>query len=1106
MLVMIRKYRVYLFAIVCIIASGLLFTQCANKTVQQDAVLFELLEAEQTGIRFSNVLTPKPDFNMFTYMYFYNGAGVGAGDFNQDGLVDLFFAANQQPNALYLNKGKLQFEDISKQAGIPRDSAWSTGVSVVDINNDGLLDIYVCRVGNYETLKSYNQLLVCTGIRNGIPQFEEQSKQYGLDFSGFSTQAAFLDYDLDGDLDMFLLNHSVHQNGTFGPRSQFLGTYHPLSGDRLFRNEGRKFTDVTKQCGIESSAISYGLGVAVADINLDGWPDIYVGNDFHENDYLYINDRNGRFHDASGDMLMHTSQYSMGVDVADINNDAYPEIISADMLPQDPYILKRSLGEDAYDLFNMKIRIGYQHQYTRNNLQLNRKNGLFSEVGRYSNVFATDWSWSTLFMDFDNDGRKDLFISNGIPKRLNDIDYVNFVSNEELQSRIRSNAVTDKDFALINRYPEIKIPNKFYLNKGNAAFDDIAPRIQNDKPTFSNGAVYADLDNDGDLDLVVNNIADPVMIYQNKLNDQQSTQYLSLTLKGNKNNINAIGVQILVYQQNETRTYANYAVKGFQSSMQLPMLIGMQGVKPDSILLIWPDQTYQRINWKGEKQLAFSWQKGLPRFDFARLDAKPSPIAEDITADTKLLYTHTENDFVEFDREPLMPHMVSREGPALAVADINQDGLEDVFIGSPKTSIAAVFLQNAAGRFTQLKQPALLADSAYEEVAAVWVDVNGDRYPDLITASGGNEFFGNDSHQQPRSYLNDGKGNLRVQADAFNNVYLTASCIAVEDMNKDGFPDLFIGARAVPWEYGARPKSYLLLNDGRGRFKEITATMAPALADAGFVTGAIWTDINGDKQNELVVSTEWGGIDAYMKKGEVYAPQPLITQKGWWQFVSAADIDGDGDQDFIAGNLGWNTRLKASEAQPVRMYYNDFDGNGKKEQILTYYLGGKEIPFANKAEFDKKLPSLKKQFLFAEDFAKASLEQLLPADKLGNAAVYEANWMANSLLINDGKGKFTIQAMPWEAQLSPFRTVFAEKAQLILAGNFYENNVEMGRYDADFGTLLQWRNQQWVASALPGFVIKGQVRQLQPITIKGEKALIAVRNNAPLMVVRLRNQ
>ena len=484
-----------------------IFFYACNTKKKIDHPLFVALNSKQTGIDFSNNLTYSPEFNLFKYMYFYNGSGVGAGDFNNDGKTDLFFASNQQQNKIYLNEGKLKFKDVTAQASIPQDGGWSTGVSVVDINNDGLLDIYVCRVGHYETLHSKNQLLINTGIdKNGIPHFVDKAKEYGLDFSGFSTQAAFFDYDNDGDLDMFLLNHSVHQNNNFRPRDVFKGTYDSLSGDRIFRNDGEHFTDVTKQTGINSTAISYGLGVVVADINLDGYPDLYIGNDFHENDYLYINQKNGTFKEEGQQCLMHTSQYSMGVDVADINNDALPEIVSMDMLPSDPYILKRSLGEDSYDIFYDKIAMGYSYQYARNNLQFNRGNGMFSEVGLYSGVASTDWSWAPLWMDFDNDGLKDLFISNGIPKRMNDIDFINFVSNGEIQQKITNNDMQGKDISLIKKFPEIKIPNKFYKNNGNLTFSDEDGLIDGNGPTYSNGAVYADFDNDGDLDLIAKTV------------------------------------------------------------------------------------------------------------------------------------------------------------------------------------------------------------------------------------------------------------------------------------------------------------------------------------------------------------------------------------------------------------------------------------------------------------------------------------------------------------------------------------------------------------------------------------------------------------------------
>ncbi len=1110
-------YRLNFFRQACFIVASGIFFSCNNNKTSKAPALFEVLDSKRTGIDFSNNLTYNKEFNLFKYIYFYNGSGVGAGDFNNDGLVDLFFGSNQSNNKLYLNKGQLHFTDVTKEAAIPEDGGWTTGISVVDINNDGLLDIYVCRVGNFETLHSKNLLLINKGIdKNGIPSFADEAEKYGLNFSGFSTQSAFFDYDMDGDLDMFLLNHSVHQNGTFKPRKDFIGTYHPLSGDRFYRNDGNKFSDVTKETGINSSAIGYGLGIAVADINLDGYPDVYIGNDFHEDDYLYINQKNGTFKEQGRDELMHTSQFSMGVDVADINNDAWPEIISMDMLPSDPYILKRSLGEDAFDIFNYKISVGYSHQYTRNNLQYNRKNGLFSEIGLYSGVAATDWSWAPLWMDFDNDGLKDLFISNGIPKRMNDIDYINFISNTEIQQRINTNSMEGKNMALINKFPEIKLANKFYLNDGNLSFTDKENSIENNQPTFSNGAVYADFDNDGDLDIVVNNIDAPALVYENKVANENHKASLQVNLRGDKKNINAVGARVVLYSGSEIRTYEKNPAKGFISSMEAPLLIGLKNTKVDSIFLIWPDNTFERMKIDTTKsQVTINYKEGLPLFNYTNLQSfyknSTNPVV-DITKETGLDYLHKENRFAEFDREPLIPHMVSTESPCIAVADINKDGLEDVFIGGSRNSKAAIFIQQASGKLIRTVQPLLDSDSSYENTDAIWADVNNDGNMDLIVASGGNEFYGQDTHNTPRVYLNNGKTVFTKKENAFDNLFMTASCVTVNDFNGDGFVDLFIGGRAVPYEYGKVPQSYLLQNDGTGKFKDVTASYAVELSTAGFVTDALWFDIDKDGDNDLLLSLEWGNPTAFINEKGKLTKKVLSDKKGWWNFLLPYDIDNDGDIDLVAGNLGLNSRLKASVKEPVRLYYNDFDGNGKKEQVLTYYLTGKEIPFANKSELEKQMPILKKKFLYAENFAKATLIDLFGSDKLNKAEHLSADYFSNAVFINNGNLQFETKALPFEAQLTSFKDAVIINANndnlpdILIMGNYYVNNIEMGRYDADYGTVLINKGKgEFISEPMNGLSVKGEVRHIRKINIGKKEAFILGCNNDLARIIQFRS-
>ncbi len=1107
---MVSDFR--LIKILLFIGVSACFAGCGKQT-NKSAPLFITLGAEKTGLQFENRLKPDSAFNMFKYMYFYNGAGVAAADFNSDGLTDLFFAGNQVKSELYLNKGSLHFEAAGVAAGIPDDGGWSTGVSVVDINDDGLQDIYVCRVGDYETLHSSNQLLVCTGIDpNGIPHFEDSAAAYGLDFSGFSTQAVFFDYDLDGDLDMFLLNHAVHHSGMFAERGKFTNSFSPLSGDRFYKNEKGHYVDFTKEAGIHSSEIGYGLGVVVTDVNLDGWPDLYIGNDFHENDYLYINQKDGSFSDRMTEQMLHTSQFSMGVDAADINNDAFPEIVSLDMLPADPYILKRSLGEDAYDIFKMKVRYGYNHQYSRNNLQLNNGNGHFTEIGLYAGIYATDWSWSALWTDFDNDGFKDLFVGNGIPKRLNDMDYVNFVTNRAFQQKIRNNSIHQKELAMIDQFPEIKLANHFFLNNGRAAFTDISANVTGNIPTYSNGAAYADLDNDGDIDIVVNNIDDHPLIYQNQTAKAILKNALTLRLKGPRGNQHAIGAKLLLFAGKETLLQEKQNVRGFLSSMEGPLTLGYGQRTIDSTWLVWPDNTYHEWNGLPDSNLyKLSYKKGLKTTSWdvlkKRMVKKEQPVRE-TASNHGIVYQHRENPFSEFDREPLLPRMLSTEGPALAVADINQDGLEDFFIGGARNQVPAVFVQNSKGMFERQSQPALARDSAFEDVDAIWVDVNKDGYPDLIVASGGNEFFGKDPMLLPRLYLGSKGGILEKKTDAFSGLNMTWSCICPEDIDEDGYPDLFLGARTVPYKYGAMPASFLLRNDGTGRFTDVTNQWCPEIRQAGFVTDALWYDMDADGKKDLLVSAEWNNLSIYKNKKNRLKKETIESGKGWWNFLLPADYNGDGLPDLLAGNLGWNSRLKASEKKPVRLYSGDFDQNGISEQLLTYYLQGRETPFANKDELQKQLPGMKKKYLYAADFAKAPLKELFPEGTLQNKETQEANTFETSWMINEGKNSFKKEVLPWTLQLTPYRRAVNIDVNgdrfmdIFMGGNFFENNIQMGRNDASSGALLLNKGSgQWEQIPLNPTLPLLEIRQVKVITVGGRKMLLLACNNDFLRLI-----
>jgi hypothetical protein len=1087
--------------------------------------LFLELPASQTGINFANHILDKKDFNIFNYRNFYNGGGVAIGDVNNDGLPDVFFTSNFEENKLYLNrttpgKGDLKFEDVTGLAGITGKKFWSTGVTFADVNGDGRLDIYVCNSGSRDARG--NQLYINQGSKNGIPTFVEQAAAYGLVDGGFSTHAAFFDYDRDGDLDMYLLNNSFTPMDRLG-YANLRETRDKLGGDKLFKNNGlnadgsaKPFTDVSAEAGIYGSLIGFGLGITIGDVNNDNWPDIYISNDFYERDYLYINQKDGTFKEEIEQYMGHTSLASMGADIADVNNDGNLDIFVTDMLPGDDYRLKTTTAFDSYELGQLKESRDFYYQDSRNMFHLNNGNGTFSEIGRMAGTSATDWSWGALLFDMDMDGQKDVFVANGIVKDLTDQDYVSFLAdNPDLQAMIEGTKKFDyKEY--VNKMGSRPLPNYAFRNLGNGMqFENKAAEWGLAAPSFSNGSAYGDLDNDGDLDLVVNNNDAPASIYKNTSVEVNQKHFLRVMLAGYAQNRNAIGAKVYVHQGKETQYLQQMPNRGFQSSVDLTLVFGLNGnTTIDSVVVIWPDDKKQTIRQpKADATLLLSYKNANQRSSFVDQNAIEPEFFSDVTSAAKLDYIHKENDFVDYNRDGLLKQMLSREGPALAVGDVNGDGLEDVFLGGAVNMPRSLYTQKSGGTFSLWKQPFLLDALYTEDVAATFFDADGDNDLDLYIATGGNEFTDNTALAD-RLYRNDGKGNFTWDK-TLPRILENNSCVVAADFDRDGDQDLFVGGRMVASEYGKNPDQVLLVNDGKGNFRKATAELMPFSKEIGMVKDAVWADIDKDSYPDLVLVGDWMPITVLKNKRgkgfERLENETLAKSSGWWNSIRAADLDQDGDIDFIVGNLGLNSHLVATQDQPAHLYGNDFDRNGTYEQVMTCFRPGvtgekRECVVVQKADLQKRIPSIKTKYIKYTDYAKATFEDIFSAQQRQGMDVKTAQTAETSVLINNGDGTFTRKALPIQAQTSPIHAVLTGdynkdgKTDILLAGNFFDVLTEVGRYDANYGLLMLGDGKLNFKATDPkkaGFFVKGQVRRMAQLK---QGQLILAKNNSQAQV------